>query len=489
MNENQQKQLATALKRLESIRRQEAFDPANLSSKATPAQLEVLHDFGTFKHQYIRAGSQGGKTTVCCRILTWALTGTHPYWKRPEEWGDEPLLAVVAGRTGKQIEESLLPRIRAYLEPGSYKEVRIGNITQRVELSNGNRIVFQSLENPTTARERLQSYTAHIAWLDELPPTVEIIAEMHRGIQARNGMFMASFTPLVRSIEVQRLVDNAKEPLAKVYRFNMLDNPVYAEQTRKDQILKTLEHLSEASRNARLYGDWMSTDDMVYYFNYETMVQMPPDYSPLWRHVEAVDPALKSALGLTIWAEDPKSAKWYCIVADYVRGIYVPTELVRAVKEKTSKFNIIRRIADPHEVWYIQTAGSMGIHYGGVFKKNERKSELIKGLQEKLGDKIRISPTCPDLISELQECRWSDKSDGKIVNSSSYHLLDSAQYFCDNIPSSESKIQSVSWEDWLHQANEKRKVTEDKKKQKIERHSKIRQGRKWKRRSQSPFGA
>jgi hypothetical protein len=170
-----------------------------------------------------------------------------------------------------------------------------------------------------------------------------------------------------------------------------------------------------------------------------------------------VDPALKSALGLTVWAEDPGSSIWYCIRSDYVKGIYVPTELVKYVAEITKQYNIVRRIADPHEVWYIQTASSMGISYMGVYKKNERKGELIKGLQEKLGGQIRISPYCEGLISELQECRWSDRTAGKIVNSSSYHLLDSAQYFCDAIPKKQEQgLGAVSWDQWIYQQNEKR---------------------------------
>lgn len=478
MSEAQQRLIAAALRRLELLKRQEAFDPNNLESRPTEKQAEVIRDFGKVRHQYIRAGSQGGKSTTCAFNGTRALNGTHPYWKRPEAWGTEPLLMLVAGRTGKQIEESLLPRIRAYLEPGTYKEVRVGNIIQRLELHSGDRIVFQSLENPTTARERLQSYTAHIAWLDELPPTVEIIAEMHRAVQAKGGYFMASFTPLVRSIEVQKLVDSVQLPLAKVYRFNMLDNPVYADPAKQEEILQSLATLSADQRNARLYGEWMNSDDQVYYFNWDTMVELPQGYSPLWRHVEAVDPALKSALGLTVWAENPQAGIWYCIRAEYIRGIYVPTELVAEVHKRTSGYNIIRRISDPHEVWYIQTAASMGISYTGVYKKNERKNELIKQLQQSLGQRTRISPTCTDLISELQECRWSERSDGKIVNASKYHLLDSAQYFCDQIPPKEKgQIVASSWDEWLYKANENRLKEEEKKTSGQERHQRISKAR------------
>lgn len=471
--------VAAAMSRLDLLRKRGAFDPFNLDSRPTPKQQQVIEDFGLIKQQWIRAGNQSGKSATCARLVSWVVTDTHPTWKRPDEWLSEPLLVIVAGRTGKQIEDSLLPKIRGFLEPGTYKEVRIGNIIQRLELTNGNRVIFQSLENPNTARERLQSYVAHLTWCDELPPDMEIVRELLIRVQARNGYSLFSFTPTVMNVDIQRYVDSLMEPEARVYRFHMLDNPLYSDEVRKKELLDRYSHLPADQQKMIFEGEWISSDSQVYYFNYSKMVEMPPDYSPLWRHVESVDPALKSALGLTIWAENPKTGVWYCIVAEYIKGIYVPTELVKHVKSLTSRYNIVRRIADPHEVWYIQTAGSLGIHYIGVYKKNERKAELIKGLQESLSNgSSKISPECQHFIQELQECRYSDRADGKIVNGPSYHILDSAQYFNDNKPKAEAVglIKAGSWDDWLYQANEKRKAGIEKTKDKIERAQLIRRG-------------
>jgi hypothetical protein len=469
-NDSQKKMLAAALARLQRIQRAEAFDPVHLETRPTVKQAQVIAEFGKVKQQWIRAGNQSGKSQTCARIVTWFITETHPSWKRPEEWGDEPLLVIVAGRTGKQLEESLLPKLESFLEPGSYKVVRIGNMVQRLELENGNRIVFQSLENPSIAQQRLQSYVAHCVWVDELPPTMGIVRELLIRVQARNGYYLASFTPTVINVDIQQFVDAVKEPEGKVYTFNMLDNPIYADEERKSQLITRYAHLPEHVRATIFEGAWSSSDDQVYYFNYQSMVEMPEGYSPLWRHVESVDPALKSALGLTIWAENPSTGVWYCIHAEYVRGIHVPTELVEAIRKKTSKYNIVRRISDGHESWYIGTAGQMGISYMSPYSKNSRKGELIKGFQEKLGSRLRIAPHCEDLINELQTCRWSDRAEGKIVNASSYHLLDSAQYFADLIPKYEGTGKSYSsWEDRLYQTHMDRKTREATVKAKEER--------------------
>lgn len=470
MSKKPDKLLLAAMEKLEKLRRQECFDPASPDSAPTPTQQQVIDDFGSTHIQLIRAGTQSGKSQTCSRLITWVLTDTHPKWKRPALWGNEPLLAIVAGRTGKQIEESLLPKIRSYLEPGTYKEVRIGNIIQRLELDNGNRIVFQSLENPNMARERIQSYVAHIAWIDELPPTVDVMDELLRRVQARNGYFLASFTPLVRNLQVQKFVDNLQEPLAKTYRFKMLDNPLYKDPTRQNEILSSLSHLPDHVRNSRLYGEWMSDDNAVFYFDYNTMVEMPSNYSPLWRHVESVDPALKSALGYTLWAENPQTGIWYCIKAEYIKGVFVPTDMVKAVAKLSEGYNIVRRICDTHESWYIHTAASMGIHYNIVYKKNDRKPELIKALQENLGSNLRIAPTASLLIEEITSARWSDTRDGKIASGSDYHLLDSAQYFQDVKPKTEAAPQTnTNWHSWLYNENEKRKANVEKAKVELQR--------------------
>lgn len=471
----EQKMVAAALKRLELLNKQEAFDPQRTDSRPTQKQSEVIEDFGTIKQQWIRAGNQSGKSQTCARIIAWALTDTHPFWKKPEDWKTEPLLVIVAGRTGKQIEDSLLPKLRGFLEPGTYKEVRIGNIIQRLELTNGNRVVFQSLENPNSARERLQSYTAHITWCDELPPTLDLVRELLIRTQARNGYALFSFTPTVIAVDIQKFVESLKEPEGKVYRFNMLDNPLYKDPTRKQELIDRYSHLSEDQRRMIFEGEWLSGDDQVYYFNYEKMVELPEGYSPLWRHVEAVDPAISSALGLTLWAENPTTAVWYCVLAEYIKGILVPTDLVQTVQHLVKGRNIIRRTSD-YAPWFTNTASSMGIHYLTVHNKNAgRKPELIKQLQESLGRVCRISPNCEQLIQELQECRWSDRSEGKIVNSSSFHLIDSAQYFVDIIPKREiaaTKYETI--DQHLYETHMNRKIEAEKVSKKIQQRMQVR---------------
>lgn len=454
-----QRQLAAAMSRLRRLEMDECFDPASPKSRPTADQLQVFRDAPNIQHRYVLGGNQSGKSQLGAREGAWVLTETHPYWTRPVEWGDEPLLIIVMGRTTKQIEETLWRKISSYLDPACYKVQRLGGVIQKVTHDNGNTIIFLSHHSDAEAREKVQSFVAHFVWLDELPGSYKLIEELHRRVQARMGRFLATFTPKVINNEIRRLVDAAAEPHARKYRLRAFDNPIYTSD-QKESILASLSTASDSYRRTVLDGDWLAGDERVYQFDYDTMVSKPPEYLPTWRHVEVVDPALSSALGLTVWAEDPSTQRWYCILAEYLRGIYVPRRLVEAVAEKTKAYNIVRRRSDPHEVWYIQTAAEMGYHYEGVYKKNERKGELIKTLQEKLGSVLLIAPWCENLIAELEECRWSENTETthKIVNQHSYHLLDTAQYFADAIPTPDKNTPlGQTFHGWLYTQNEERK--------------------------------
>lgn len=437
-----------------------AFDPINPSSRPTPAQQEILNDLGVYPHRFVTAGNQSGKSSLACREASWVWSETHPTWSRPDNWGDEQLLLLVVGRTSKQVEEVLWRKISSYHDPGEYHVHRVGGIIQKVtHKATGNTIIFASHHADNEAREKLQAYVAHYVLCDEMPSSARLFEELHRRVQARNGHFIATFTPKVLNSEIRRMVDQATPPNAKRYRLSMMDNPIYA--GRLDQILDSLKSFPESYRRTVLYGDWMAGEEQVYWFDYDKMVkELPPTYSRTWRHFESVDPATKSALGLTIWAEDPDTNHWYGIHSEKISGILVPTELIAAVQERLRGLNVTGRRSDAAP-WYVDQAGAMGYTYDTVYRKMNRKMELIKNLQEKLGIKIFLTPRCEELIQEFQECRWSETTEGRIVNHSSFHLLDSAQYFADDIPTPDRTARSLPHHQWLYEANEKRKIAEN----------------------------
>ena len=453
-------QIAAAVKQLKRLQKQEAFDPYVPESRPTPMQQSIIDEFGQISRQYVIAGNQSGKSQTGARLLTWLITDTHPKWKRPEKWGQEPMQALIVGRTTKIIEDVLWRKIEPFLEEGTYKVIRIGNTIQRVEMSNGNTMVFQSFENEDSARERVQGYSANFVWLDEMPHSFRLWDELHKRIIAKDGYFLATFTPLIQNNEIRKTVDSSQAPISRKYTFRMFDNPIYQDPSRQTAILKDMEHLPENVRETRLNGAWSVADKSVFHFAPEQMVRQPVNYSPAWRHVEWSDPATESAHGLVIAAEDPATGHWHIIRAEYLRGIHVPERIFQAVLQRTNGLNIVRRVVDPAATWYIHTASEKGVTYLAPFDKNSRKMELIKNLQTALGTRLFIAPWCQDLIDELLSCQYSEA--GKIINGHRFHLLDAAQYGADLLPAFEGPKIIRTWDQELYEGNEKRKQSEKK---------------------------
>jgi hypothetical protein len=469
---------AIALRRLEQFERRNSYDPNVPGSRATPAQQEIIDDFGTILTQWIVSANRSGKSQTCAKLLGHAINDDHPKWKCPAAWRSEGLLILICGRSGKIMEESLWPKIRSYLAPGSYKEVRVGNILQKVEIDNPDgekhRIIFQSMENPKQARERIQSYDAHIAWADEMIEFATVLNEIRLRVTTKHGMFLSSFTPLNPSPEVRKLVDGARMPHAKKYQLFTLDNPVFHTDEAKEQLLSTFVGMSSQEIATRLRGEWAVAEGRVYKLDPEEHIEVPTGYSPLWRHVLAVDPAVSSKLGLTLWAEHPESHMWYCVRAKYISGIPDPVEIYEAVEQEVSGVNVVLRVSDVAP-WFIGIAKRgtekyPGQYYKQVRRKAERKDELIKQFQQSFGRRIKFTPEVSDsLLDEIYSCRWSDRVEGKIASKSRFHLIDSGHYFVDMIPKPEAKPQNYSWQAQLYETNEQHKVRAEKRREHLAR--------------------
>lgn len=461
MNDRHLKKMALALRRLDKLERGSAIDPTNLDARPSEKQQQILDSFGHNKITIVRGGNQSSKTTLGARTFSWMLSETHPTWKRPAPWKNERLQILVLGKSAKIIEESLYYRIKSYIDPAELHEFRAGNILQKVvHRPTGNTILFQSYENVNQARERIQSYTAHGVWIDEMPNSIDLFNEALRRIQAREGYFWATFTPLIVNNEIRSFCDHLPASQGQMYKIHMFDNPLYTPEKQKN-ILEEMALYPEHVRKCRLEGEWMSVENAVYFFDPNYMVtNLPLSYSPAWRHVESSDPAARSAHGMTVWAEDPSTGFWYCVKAEYFSGLRDTDEYVQMVKMKTQGLNIIRRIYDSACPWYADAAVKHGLTYTPVMYKSHRKLEMIKAMQMALGQQLFIAPWCQDLITEFTTMHWSETSDNKIARSHKYHLHDSAVYFLDCKPKYEGVVASTDYWAEMRQTNQKRKVAE-----------------------------
>ncbi len=451
------KQIAVALKRLERIKRYKCFDAYDLDSRAIDKQEEVLRDIVNTSCRYVVAANQTGKSQLGAREAAWLLEGKHPYLDIEATWGKRPLTMLIIGRTSGMVQSEIWERkIRPFLEPGSYKVTIIGSTVKAVtHIKTGNKISFLSHNNVNEARENAQGYVAQWVWLDEMPDSLALFGELITRTIATRGRFLATFTPLIRNWDIKNLIEQAQAPTAKRYQFKMLDNPVY--KGREKEILAQYASFPENERRARLYGDWFVGESGVYTFNPSDMAAAPERYSYSWRHMEIIDPAARGKAGFCILAEDPETGTWFLVHSEYINGDSA-SKLLEYIRPMTLKYNIVRRVCDPHEVWFMKEAANQKRTYQGVYKKNERKKELIKAVQEVLNNgKLKIAPWNKDAIDELTTCQWSETTKDKIVGATRFHILDCLQYGVDSFPKAMPHHTSKNWEQQLRESNRRRK--------------------------------
>jgi hypothetical protein len=436
------KLVAAASYRLQQMERREVFDVFRPGSRPTEFQQRILDDFCKVQFQYVVAGNRSGKTQLGARIMAWMLAEDKPGWVRPERWGKAPLLMLVIGRISKQVEEAIYRKIRSFFDDDELHEMRVGNALQKVtHKRTGNSIIFASHHNANEAREKVQAYELVGVMLDEMPSSVLLFEELQRRVQDKKGFFFSSFTPKTRNTEIKRLVEAASLPEGKRYKLRMFDNPIYTDED-KASLLKSLDSMPESYRQCVLEGDWMDDDTAVYHVP-DGLIRTPPNYSSGWRHVEAADPALQSKHGQVVFAEDPVSNAWYVVRADYIQGIAVPAELVKAATDRLKGMNIVRRVCDSASTWYIGTASSMGFTYITPWDKNNRRAEFMKNLQSALGTRLFVAPWCDELVNELGSMQWSETSADRVVNSHSYHLHDACIYGWDCLPKPDGGVAPI----------------------------------------------
>lgn len=452
------------LKRLHSHILKTCYSAEDPDSLPTDSQQDFLEDINNVPVRWAVCDNRSGKSQAGAREAAWLFSDTHPFFKKPKEWGNGPILMLILGKKSEQMETALWNgKIRPLLGGARFREVRSGNALQKViNEDNGNTIIFQSHNNPEEARKNAQGYDAKWVWVDEMPESHRLISELVMRIVGDNGRIIGTFTPLVFNIAIRKMIDKAALPIAKRYHFSIYDNPKLAD--RIDEVIETIRQncATEAEFQCRVGGKWMTAGQAVSCYDpTRDRVELPDYYDVTWRHVVGVDPAVSGKAGLTVWAEDPNNGTWYNVKAKCIQGdaAYI---LVGLVEEEIARYNIVKRICDPNPAGFYREAARRKIWYHTVSEKAGRKSSLIDNSNKcLLTGKMKLTEHSNELEDELTTCAWSETQEGRIINGSSYHNFDTMQYVADALPEYDPEVakkrdhlQQVRY-DW-HQVKEKK---------------------------------
>lgn len=434
------------IERMEILGEMEVFD------------ITVDHPSHTFICEGIAVGNSG-KSQLLRRVIAWFLAEGQsdiPFKRKPEWQG--PLQGLLVSRSHKQLSESLVPGILAFFGLGEIKIVHTSNyIDKIIHIKTGNYIICAVHDQPAQAREKLQSFTVPAVFLDELPSgasAFKLIEELEARCMVMKGFLFAAFTPKSINKLVKDHVESAVPPIARRYTLKFTDNPAVDTETIEAR-LQQISHMPEHMQKTILEGSWMQSESTVYTLT-DYAIQVPVDYSPLWRHVIGVDPGLSSKQGVVVTAEDPTNGRWYVIHSETFSKLSDVDEGVRVVSDYITRthINVVKIAYDAAGTyWYLHAKKHPILNRYKIeapWNKNStaRREDMISAVQTAIGNTLFVAPWNDDLIEEFGSYHWSETVPGKIAQSQKYHLLDALRYLVDLLPKFVPQPQAsvVSWQ-------------------------------------------
>jgi phage terminase large subunit-like protein len=175
-------------------------------------QLAFFAAGGSGLHQrLIYGGNQTGKTLSCAAEVSWHATGTYPHWWTGKRY-DKPIRGWVVGESSTLVRDTLQAQLcgrdefgtgtvplesftkKPIMTPGGTHAIDTMFITHATDgkVDGTSTITFKSFE---MRREKLQSETLDLIWVDERP-TEEVYSELLARTSATDGHLIVSYTPI-----------------------------------------------------------------------------------------------------------------------------------------------------------------------------------------------------------------------------------------------------------------------------------------------------
>jgi len=200
----------------------------------------------------LSAGTGSGKTTGAAHKTAQECMMVPPW--DPASGEEQPICAVIAS-TGKALDSSVVPRLRAAFPPGAIKQKRKSPEWFWV-LHNGVKVIFRTLDGD------VDSFTADIVWLDECTHPQALREGTWRTIRERlrgPGRKRLIVSGIAHNYSVVReRFDHPDDPQVGIFM------PGVRETKTEEEINWILRGIPSANKDAVLNGGFLPQSERIY---------------------------------------------------------------------------------------------------------------------------------------------------------------------------------------------------------------------------------
>lgn len=441
----------------------------NYGEKDYPEQLRFHKS--SARGRFVSGGNRGGKTDAEVVESIWWATNSHPYLKRPEEWGTGPVqLRFVVVDVAKGIEQIILPKMqrwipKSYLKDGSWDK-SWDSSNYILTFANGSTIDFVTWGMDMM---KLGGVPRHGIFFDEEPPQHIFNESMMRLIDY-NGFWVIAATPTKgMGWTFDLLWEPAiNDPSLDIDTFTLSaeQNPYI--QADMDDMNFYMMGMDKEEREIREKGSFVARSGLVFpTFNSDFERHVvdfgPSDVPRNWVVYASVDHGLNNP---TAWLWHAVSPNGDIVTfAEHYQTNMIVSEHAAIVRQRELSWGQdpenVERMGDPA---MRQRSGITGTSIlqeyalNGVYINVEGiPHDVMVGIEKMQGyfrfrddshwgkgrPKWVISRNCVNFLREMKKLRWGTYSSDKtayemnkqeVVHKKDDHAFDSARYFATTRP-------------------------------------------------------
>jgi len=245
-----------------------------------------------------QGSNRSGKTTWLITTLVSLLLGEFP-WSKEATRFKSPIRARLFGEDWlHHIGQVIIPKLKEWVPLDHLAHTKKNN--QGIEylwyFKNGSILEIMTYEQAT---EQVEGWSGHVVAADEPMPRDKYIA-CKRGLVDYDGIFLMSFTPLKEPWIYDELITKG-DPAVAAYGVNITENPYLT----KDAIAEFERSLTDEEKEARIKGQWLHLQGLVYKeFDPKTHLVQPFKVPAHWTGYCAIDTHPRTEQAVTFAAVD-----------------------------------------------------------------------------------------------------------------------------------------------------------------------------------------